>query len=172
MKLEETDRSFLKKLYEHSREDAAIQVSMYDIGMEIGLDKSAAKQVAEELIALGFVEIRTLAGGIGITPEGIGEVENTGAPANDFGPHAVRLGDTPVLDENAGRAVDTISARLKSSIGDLGLAFDPLAEMLADLKTIDAQMMSPRPKTEIIKACFNSISDTLKQAGDPEVCSF
>ncbi len=168
MTLRETDRSFLEHLYERTRDDPATRVSMYDIGREAGLDKNASKQVSEELIAHGFVEIRTLAGGIGITTEGIDEVTTSGAGAGGFDPGAVTLGDQPVLDENARQAVDALIAGLKPRIGNLGLAFDPLGELLADFRTVDAQLMSPHPKTAIIKACFNSILNTLKRAGEQE----
>jgi len=37
---------------------------------------------------------------------------------------------------------------------------------MADLKTIDAQMISPRPKTAIIRECFRSMKVTLEKAGN------
>lgn len=166
--MKETDQSFLTLLYEKTRNDASIQVSMYDIGAEIGLEKNNAQRVAEELIGLDFVEIRTLAGDIGITPKGLQEIEKINGFSITSSSDAVTLGTSTVLEEKVWRAVDHICAKLKCRAGNLGLAFDPLSELLADLKTIDAQMMSARPKTAIVRECFKSISATLKQIGDDE----
>jgi hypothetical protein len=41
--------------------------------------------------------------------------------------------------------------------------------MMADLKTIDAQLSSPKPKTMIIRESFRSIQAVLKTAGDKEI---
>jgi len=38
-----------------------------------------------------------------------------------------------------------------------------LEELLADLKTIDVQLTSSRPKTKIIRECFQSIIDVLQK---------
>ena len=44
----------------------------------------------------------------------------------------------------------------------MGLEFEKLAELMADLKSIDAQLDSPRPKTAIVKECLRSIKETLE----------
>lgn len=44
----------------------------------------------------------------------------------------------------------------------MGLDFDSLTELMADLKSIDAQLGSARPKTAIIRACLHSISGVVK----------
>ena len=67
-------RHFLGELFDQTKGDSQVQISMYDIGTTMGMDKNTAKQVAEELIGLGMVEIRTLSGGISITEAGIEEV--------------------------------------------------------------------------------------------------
>jgi hypothetical protein len=42
---------------------------------------------------------------------------------------------------------------------------------MADLKTIDAQLGSSRPKTAIIRACLFSVKAVLKNSGDIEIIS-
>jgi hypothetical protein len=39
---------------------------MYDVGEGLGMDRDTSSRVAETLIGLQLVEIRTLSGGIGI----------------------------------------------------------------------------------------------------------
>jgi len=56
----ETGQQFMIQLFEQTRGDQSVQVSMYDIGGLLGLERDAACRVAEELIGLQMVEIRTL----------------------------------------------------------------------------------------------------------------
>ena len=65
-------------------------------------------------------------------------------------------------------SVETVAAALKAGAGGLGLSFDALAEIVADLRTIDAQLFSPRPKTIILRECFNSIRKVLTRANRGE----
>lgn len=154
-------KAFLVALCDAVVGNAAGQTSMYDIGAGLGLDRAAAKQVAEELIGWGLVEVRTLSGGIGITEEGLAEAGKHGAAA---GPETLRLGNDPVLSEKVLSAVQETVVSLKAGISDLGLAFEPLSELMADLRSIDAHLLSPRPKTAVVRALFESILAVLKKA--------
>ncbi|WP_373501333.1 hypothetical protein, partial [Desulfococcus sp.] len=67
----------------------------------------------------------------------------------------------PVIEEAARGGVEAVAAALKAGAGSLGLPFDSLTELVADLRTIDAQMFSPRPKSAILRECFDSIRKSL-----------
>jgi hypothetical protein len=58
-----------------------------------------------------------------------------------------------------------VTDALKQQVGSMGLPFDALAAVMADLKTIDAQLDSSHPKTAIVRACFQSLKNTLVHAG-------
>jgi hypothetical protein len=73
------------------------------------------------------------------------------------------------LEVTGKNACDTMVANIKSRATKLGLDFDAMAEMMADLKTIDAQLSSPKPKTGIIRESFRSVQAILKTAGDNEI---
>jgi len=73
--LDETGQQFLIHLFEQTGGDPGTQVSMYDVGEGLGLDRNTASRVAETLIGLQLVEIRTLSGGIGISADGASEVK-------------------------------------------------------------------------------------------------
>ena len=45
--LSETGQQFMIQLYEQTRDDQSVQVSMYDIGGRLGLERDAASKVAE-----------------------------------------------------------------------------------------------------------------------------
>ncbi len=166
--IDETGRQFLLQLYQQTNGDPTVQASMYDLGEDLGLDRDASSRVAEQLIALQLVEIVTLAGGIAINADGLKEIQAS------FGDHTVaaetaaQLGSEPVLDQTRSQAVVQVVDQLKAQAGNLGLDFETLAGLMADLKTVDAQLGSPHPKTPIIRECLRSIKESLEGRGQDE----
>ena len=165
----EIGRQFLIQVFEQTCGDPSVQVSMYDIGGRLGLERDAASRVAEELMGLQLVEIRTLSGGIGISAAGSEMVQELIGPlAADVG-ESTKLGDENLLNSANRQAVEQIVAEIKDQAGKLGLDFDTLAELMADLKSIDAQLGSSRPKTAIIRECLHSLSGVLKGTANKQL---
>ncbi len=157
----ENEKKFLLELFKQTKGNTAAKVSMYDVGAAIGLDKPDAKHMAEEMMALGLIEVRTLSGGIAMTDQGLekaGEMGASGTGANA----GVRLDNTPVLNDSARQAVENLVAALKVGIAKSGSDFDMLNDLIADIRTIEAQLFSSKPKTAIIRECFRSIKGGLK----------
>ncbi len=152
------EQSYLDELYRTTSGDPAMQVSMHDVGAAIGLDKEAAGKLAEELIALGHVEIRTLSGGIGITDQGIGAVTvNDGAgDANSW-----RLGDAVTVDEQDRSSIEAALAAIKTAVASDSAAYPQMESLVIDIKTIEVQMLSPQPRTAVIREVFRSLQETL-----------
>jgi hypothetical protein len=164
--LDEGGQQFLIQLFEQTGGDSSVQVSMYDVGEGLGLDRDTSSRVAETLIGLQLVEIRTLSGGIGISTEGANEVSRLTGGASLANGSRGKLTDQLVMDTTGCRGVEQAAAELKSRAGNLGLDFDGLSELMADLKTIDAQLGSSRPKTAIIRECLCSIKAVLEGVGN------
>lgn len=164
---EQTSRFFFA-LLEVTEGKAASQVSMYDIGERIGLDRNEAARAAEVLMAEGWVEVRTLAGGIGFTQNGVDAVAALKSQEKSADQAISGLGSGALLEAGAIRSVETVVAELKLQVRTMGLDFEKLAELIADLRTVDAQLASPRPKTAIIRACFKSILGFLVSNGITE----
>jgi len=61
-------------------------------------------------------------------------------------------------------AVAEFIAGLKTTIPELGLAGDNLVVAQSDIATVEAQLLSPRPKTEIIKESLRSLRNIAKGA--------
>ena len=141
--LSETGQQFIIQLFEQTHGDQSAQASMYDIGSLLGLERDAASRVAEELIGLQLAEIRTLSGGIGISAAG-----------------------SELVQGIIGPQVEQIVTEIKNQTGTLGLEFDSLTELMADLKSIDSQLGSSRPKTAIVRECLYSISGVLKRTAN------
>lgn len=160
--LGDTGRQFMIQLFEQTRGDRTVQVSMYDVGSLLGLEREAASRVAEELMGLQMVEIRTLSGGIGISTAGSEMVQELIGPQDLEVGASIKLGGEPVLNSASRPALEQIVSEIKDQAGTLGLDFDSLTELMADLKSIDAQLESSRPKTAIIRACLHSIVGVVK----------
>lgn len=160
--VDETGQQFMIRLYEQTRGDSSVQVSMYDIGGFLGLEREAASKVAESLMGSQLVEIRTLSGGIGISTTGLEMVQNLIGPMAPDAGASIKLGDERVLNSAGRLAVEQVVAEVKNQSGSLGLDFDTLTELMADLKTIDAQLGSSRAKTAIVRECLRSMAALAK----------
>ena len=136
---------------------------MYTMGETVGLDREDSARAAEDLIAKGLVEIRTLAGGIGLSEEGASLLAET-----DEGHAADRLGTASPLSPPQHEMVERTLTRLKTDLGERGLPFETLSEMIADIRSIEAQLASPKAKTAIIRACFDSLRDAARDARQTE----
>ncbi len=156
---------FLQELYRRCGEDPAGTCSMFEIGQALGLEREKAGAIGEELIGSGLVEVRTLSGGVAIAEIGIEKARQLSGPIAGRDDRRIQLGADAVLDEAGRDAVDRVVSRLKSDIDDLGLGFDRLSEIMADLKSIEAQLFSPRPKTAIVREGFRSMLEVLNAAG-------
>jgi hypothetical protein len=167
--LDESGQQFLIQLFEQTGGDPSVQASMYDIGEHLCLDRDSASRVAETLMGLQLVEIRTLSGGIGISADGANEVKRLLGSASTANGSPGRLSDQPVMDSTGCRGVEQVAGELKGRAGKLGLDFDGLSELMADLKTIDAQLGSSRPKSAIIRECLRSLREALEGSAEAEV---
>ncbi len=162
--LNESERTFLKHLHDQVDDPAAADhASMYDIGAAAGMDRDTAKHTAENLISMGLVEIRTLAGEISLTEDGHRLCREQDPGEGGGGDN--RLGSGPVLTEADRGLVEQMNAHLKTEAGDRSWQFDALTDLMADIKTIDAQLMSTQPKTAVIMACLQSVHAILTSAG-------
>ena len=90
-------------------------------------------------------------------------------PAESSSDEFAELDDAPLLNTSGRQAVEKIATELKDQTGALGLDFDTLTELMADLKTIDAQLGSSQPKTAIIRACLRSTLAVLTNSGDNKI---
>jgi hypothetical protein len=161
--LDDIAQQFLIQLFEQTQGDVSIQVSMYDIGGLLGMDRDTASSVAQELMGQQLAEVRTLSGGIGISADGAARIQNLMGPLASDTSESEQLGDGPVLTSGGQQAVAQVVSELKTQTGSLGLDFDTLGEMMADLKTIEAQLDSSRPKTAIIRECLRSVMGVVEK---------
>ena len=165
--LDNAERQFLCRVFQAANGNPDVQVDMYAVGEEEGLERDAARRLAETLIGWELVEIRTLAGGISMTSSGLAFLDEAGIVAAPE-PVGEALGQGPVLDSTDLQRIQRLSADLKARAGERSWHFSALDEFMADLRTLEAQLASPKPKTAVIRACLQSIADNLTEAGSRE----
>lgn len=158
--LETASRDLFMELHRFTDGKAEAQASMYTLGETIGLDRDTSAAAAEDLMAQGLVEIRTLSGAIGMSDQGASLMtDGNTAGSGD----AQRLGTTSPLDTSQCALVEQVLTRLKFDLGQSGLAFEALSEIIADIRTIEAQLASPKPKTQIVRECFASLLNSARE---------
>ncbi len=155
---------YLNELYRCTEGKTGAQASMFEVGAAIGLEKEAARRLAEDLIAEGLLEIKTLSGGISITAEGIDL-----ARPDEIGGALPALGDGPLVDDGGRQALESIISGIKKSLSSGPTPYAQLEEMVLDIKTIDIQLLSPRPKTAVIKAVLHSLKEGLQSIGSADL---
>ena len=137
LELNDLSQQFLMTLFEQTNGDASVQVSMYDVGELLGMERDTASAVAQELMGRQLAEIRTLSGGIGISADGSAMVQDIMGPMATGSSESANLGDGPLLTSGGRQAVDQIVAELKSQTGSLSLDYDALGELMADIKSME-----------------------------------
>ena len=167
--LPDSSLNFFRSLFIRTGGDTKKQVSMHEIGNEAGLDKPASKNIAEELMRLGLIDIRTLSGGIGLTAEGVLEAQGWFTDITGIGATGITLGNHPVVGEKNSAVITDILVNLKPRIGKLDMAYDDLTELLADIQSVEAQMRSSRPKTAIVRECFRTMLPTHTLSSETEM---
>lgn len=155
---------FLLELYRVTQGDPAVQVSTEDVGAAVGLEKEGAGKMSENLIGEGWVAIKTLSGGIGITADGV-EAARAAGGRGPAAATALSLGKGPVLDQNGRATVETLADDIKRHLSTASTPYAQLEEIVMDLKTLEIQMGSPQPKTAIVREIFRSLENSLKKNG-------
>lgn len=158
-------KAYLTELCSRTQGDTDAQVSMYDIGTAIGLQKAEAGMMAEELIVQGLAELKSLSGGIGITSEGVemirGKTVAAPIPAGD----ALQLGSGTVLGDKGRQAVEKVLGNVRMAVLKFNATFGQLEEIVIDIKTIETQMLSPNPKIAVIREVLRSLHKTITSLG-------
>jgi hypothetical protein len=140
--------------------DPQAQVSMYEVGEALGLARSEAGSLAEALFIEEYAELKTLSGGIGITRKGLKALD---MKIDYTGDTSLQLGSGPVMEAQGKEGLEQILKELKEFMGGAGKSYGQLEEMVMDIKTIEIQMLSPHPKTGIIREVLKSIAQILSE---------
>ena len=174
---------FLHRCYDLSGGDELKHLSMFNIGEELGFDKSLTMQIAQYLKGEGLIKFRTMPGGIAISHSGVVHMERAlsepdapteyfpaviniisaeqilGSQIQQASPAAVQV---RIREDRYEQLQEAVNA-LKESIDQLSLAQQDVSDVKTDIQTIEAQMLKSRPNPTIITECVLSIRRILEQ---------
>lgn len=154
-------RDLLTAIHDQAGGDPTVQVSMYEAGRTLGWETDRIERVAQDLMADGLLEFKTLSGGVAVTADGIEQLHPGGS-----GGAGLRLGPGPQLDEAERAAVEAAANGVKGAFPGLALSHDAAAALVAHLRSLDAQIGAPHPHTGIVRACLTAIREALPPRAD------
>ena len=161
----EAAKNYLMELHSMSQGETGVQISMYDVGVNIGLDKTESSALAEDMIMQGLIELVSLSGGIAITQEGVKALGLV--PSTDAGV-SFTLPDAMILNEEETEKLQIIVDDLKKHDFS-NLSYEDLEELVLDIKTLDIQLLSRKPKVAVIREIMSGLSEVLARAGKSEL---
>ena len=177
----------LKRLYDahHTTETAWQPVSTKEIGSEIGLSEQETLQIMMYLEKEGLIQAYADGGDTArITHAGVVEIEHAlslpALPTEHFFPNVVQyivnarqIVNSPIQQgtidssmtissQDVAREIQGLIELLKPILAELPIDTRGRAEVEAEVDTVTAQLKSPRPKRNIIKASLETIRRILQ----------
>lgn len=167
--MDPTTSDFLARIVERSGGDTSVNLSMYEIGTELGLDKEGARQTAEDVIGRHLVEIVSLGGSIRLTDQGLEAAEKLGfsfSPPRDKSSGEIIAQTTPVRGTDRKlRVMSPVAVQgLRKLAAKLIMGASP--ETQPDLSLLLAHICSPKPKAGVAAELLLSILSGLDE-GEP-----
>lgn len=155
---EMTSTTYLQELYNTTQGNTETQVSMHDTGVNLGFDKAESGRIAEELMVLGYIELKTLAGGISITDEGLSFL-GFSPQSHSSELETLTLSSGPIANEDDRTISKNVMSSIQNELSTLELDFPTIEQIVLDLKALDIHLLSPSPKTPVLLELFRSISE-------------
>jgi len=188
MSLEEKKKKrfeLLKVLYDATGGSQFKWLPLADLGNLIGLDREQTMLAGEYLKGEGLLEFKAFGPLVGITHEGIREIEEAlehpDRPTDHFLPlNVINIGSMigPTI-QTAGRNssqsgklndsrpsdLQQLLTEITSAIANPAVPTEAREEVLADVATVETQLRSPKPKGSIISEAKKSIRNVLEGIG-------
>lgn len=183
---------FLKRLWEITEGDTGRVVFGIELGKELGFDQGLTSRICHYLHEEGLIDFMGARLSIVITHDGVCEVEdalsNPDKPTEHFLPvNIINIGQmynsqiqqaspgatqTVAINETKYEELKEIIQAIKSSIEQFGLDSQNIADLKAEIGTIEAQLSSSKTKRSIISECLGSIREILEEAGGGLAATF
>lgn len=175
---------FLHRCYEISGADELRHLSMFDVGKELGFDKSVTMRIVQYLEGEGLIKFRTMGGGIAISHRGVVHMERAlsepDAPTEYFPAVINIISAEQILDsqiQQASPAATQAAFRqdkdqelrefiesLRNSLEELGLDDQQKSDLQAEILTMEAQASKSKPNRAIITESLKSAWRILEEA--------
>jgi hypothetical protein len=120
---------FLNQVFDRSEGDPMEWVNLWNIGEELGWDKTTIERTAQYLVGEGLIEFHALGGELGITHEGVRQIENARSKPQQetqYFPPFIHISGISGSNINIGSSLNHVN----QNIGTLsGLGNDEKAEL-------------------------------------------
>jgi len=176
---------FTNQVYDATGANEHVHVKMDEIGKALGFDGQTTERIMQYLHGEGVLEYKTLDGGIGITHAGIAEVESAieqpdrstehFPPVNYIYVHqmtnsniqqgTVQSTQSQTISQQELKSVSEFLELFRQKLPNLPLTADDRAEAEAELKTMEAQVGSKKPKLAILRVSVAAMKDILLRIG-------
>lgn len=148
--------AYLNQVKDMTGADPDQQASMYDAGEALGLDRSQAEEMAQALFIEEYAELKTLSGGIGITEAGLNAL-GVSLPKSAKGNARDTISREYMMTEEDRQVLDRLLEEVKTAIAGQPADYTLLDTVVTDIKTMELHMLSPEPKTGVIRALIDSL---------------
>ncbi|UII26600.1 hypothetical protein LVD15_25440 [Fulvivirga maritima] len=165
---------FLKHLYDTVEGSSFKDVDMWCIGRELKFDMGRTQDTVDYLIKESLIESRGVGGTIGISHEGISEIEKALSEPDEPTEHfksyniiniknmsnsAIQQGNTSSHQEFMFKvkALKDLVEKLQRFALDVKLDPELREELSAEIDTLRAQSNSPKPKISIISESLKTV---------------
>lgn len=175
---------FLHRLYEKTEGNEREAINMWDLGNELGFERAETDKISQYLVGEYLMEYAGMGGIIRITHQGIIEVENAIShpeeptqyfpPVNIISIHhmqnsqiqqgTVESTQSQHIESKTKNDISEFVELVKAKLSDLCLDAEDMAEIEADINTVQSQVSSSRPKKSILRECLSSMQRVLEGA--------
>lgn len=183
---------FMNELYELAGGSDINTVPTREIAKRLGLDYERERDFDEVFDIIRYLGGEHLVAPVGVqanrvrlTHYGVVEVEQAKSqpdePTEHFAPinvvYAHTISNSPIQQGSPGatqsltvigqghqQQLQDIVRNLRGSMDDMGLGEDDKAELEAEIRTLEAQVDSPKPKKEVIQPSLQSVRNILEGA--------
>lgn len=177
---------FLNHLYEVTGGNQDQILNMYEIGSELGLGRDETDKVEQYLEDEGLIASLELGGGIGITHNGVVQVEKAishpESPTQYFPPiiNIIQIGSmvnsqiqqathsssqTLTIGTLERTQVENLLSEIKSALKSINIDHQTQKDLNGEIATIEGQLKTSNPKKSIIKESLTSVRTILEQTG-------
>lgn len=167
-------------LFDQRQDDASSQLSVSSVAEALNYDEGSTSLIVEDLMDSDLIESDEKNGHVSLTALGLDVVtryrknynrvpaDTASSDVRDEAMSMVLPGVVDILLPETHSVVKAtfpaVADTLRADAPNLGLSDDQLAELEADIHTVEIQLASPRPKTQVLVQCYRAIELTLNEA--------
>ncbi|BCL63004.1 hypothetical protein DGMP_36970 [Desulfomarina profundi] len=97
--------------------------------------------------------------------EELGITKTVNIPENT----GLSLGDGPVLEESEKKGIADLLVEIRLATAQNNVEYTLLEEIVFDIKTLEIQLLSPRPKTAVAREVLLSLQELMEKSGRTEL---